>query len=76
MEPGEIRRDDQHPFARAKTIKGVGQPLAQTVQGQLVGYGTAFVIQHKCNLFYTTRVVTGNGLKQWLQLGLIHVENP
>src|ERR1035438_3595843 len=57
MKAGEIRGNDEHPLARAKVVEGMRQSFSQVVQGQLVGYGTAFVIQHKCNLFYTTYAV-------------------
>ena len=62
MKPGEIRGNDQHPLARAELVEGLGQPLPQVVQRQLVGRGTALVIQHRSDSTYTTPGKSGNAL--------------
>ena len=62
MEAGEIRRNDQHPLARAEAVQGLKQTLAQVVQRQPVGYGTTFKIQHKPTSAYTTQIVAANSI--------------
>jgi len=49
MEPGEIRRDDEHLLAGTEAFQGGKEAPAQGIGRQLFFDGTTVEIQHKLN---------------------------